>query len=187
VENLQTQPESPTPQNVTVRSSRPRDYLAERSRCPSDCRGRHPSASRPRYGHPAGLSARAASLERAIFDANAAVICRTRSPHSSSLLAIAHGPARTLYCGARLGHWIGTPLRFPNMELAWNSSGDPHCAVAGRQKRCRSALRKRRPSRTTPASYLRKNLAQAYGLTGLLSGPPFFADIRADPHRNGPG
>jgi hypothetical protein len=22
--------------------------------------------------------------------------------------------------GTRLGHWIGTPLRFPNMELAWN-------------------------------------------------------------------
>jgi integrase len=30
VENLQALPESPTPQNVTVRSPRPRDYLSER-------------------------------------------------------------------------------------------------------------------------------------------------------------
>jgi integrase len=30
VENLQAQPELPTPQNVTVRSPRPRDYLTER-------------------------------------------------------------------------------------------------------------------------------------------------------------
>jgi len=30
LENLQALPESPTPQNVTVRSPRPRDYLTER-------------------------------------------------------------------------------------------------------------------------------------------------------------
>ena len=30
VENLQTYSEAPTPQNVTVRSPRPRDYLTER-------------------------------------------------------------------------------------------------------------------------------------------------------------
>ena len=30
MENLQAQPELPTPQNVTVRSPRPRDYLTER-------------------------------------------------------------------------------------------------------------------------------------------------------------